>query len=180
VRLRLEFLPTLKLNDVSRRAIPAVHILLGLGEKRRVMRTKLNAAVALATCSALFLCACGSDNSTASCTGTGSPANFVYYWACMSCGNPAGLDVTYQSGSSVSGSILLCSGNGACPMLCDASANTENSFTGTVSGNCININGTDGTWSASGVANGNNMQITITSTAGNCFGAQTQTVTVGH
>jgi hypothetical protein len=144
------------------------------------MRTALNASAALTLCGALLLTACGSDNGSTSCTGSGAPLNFEYSWTCTGCGNPAGLYVTSQSGSAVAGFIMICSGNGSCQDFCMAGADSDNSFTGTVSGNCLNVESNDGTWSASGAANGNNMQITVSSTASNCFGAQSQTVNVGH
>ncbi len=135
-------------------------------------------ALALAAGGALFLSGCG-DGGT-SCTG-GSPSNVHYLWTCTStCPDVAELDVASQAAGNVSGSITLCTGTGSCPMLCNASANSENSFTGTVSGNCIDLRSTDGTWTAHGATNGNTMQFTINSTSGNCYGAQSQTVMLGH
>ncbi len=129
----------------------------------------------------LFVSGCGGDGGSSSCTTGGTPSNVRDLWTCTSnCPDVAELDVSSQAGSAVSGSITLCMGNGACPMLCDASANSENSFTGTVSGNCVDLSSTDATWSAHGAVNGNTMQFTIHSSSGNCYGAQSQTVTLGH
>jgi len=146
------------------------------------MRTALKALGALALCGALLLTACGSSNGSTSCTGSGAPMDFAYDWTCNGSGCPdvGDLSVTSQDASSVSGFLILCVGNGSCTSFCMAGANSENSFTGTVSGNCINLTSTDGTWSASGVANGNNMSLTISSDSANCFGAQSRTVNVGH
>jgi hypothetical protein len=143
------------------------------------MRTALTAA--LAAGAVLFLSACGGGGGSSSCTPGITPTNFKFMWTCTSnCPDVAVLDITSQAGSTVAGSIALCTGTGSCPGLCSASADAENSFTGTASGNCIDLSSTDGTWTAHGTSNGNNMQFTINSTAGNCYGAQSRTVTLGH
>jgi hypothetical protein len=144
------------------------------------MRMALRAAITLAAGVVLFVSACGGGGESSSCAG-GTPTNSHYLWTCTSnCPDVAELDITSQAESTVSGSITLCTGTGACPMLCDAGANSENSFTGTVSGNCIDLSSTDGTWAAHGIVTGNTMQFTINSGAGNCYGAQSRTVTLGH
>jgi len=143
------------------------------------MKTALVAAIAVATAGVMSMSACG-GSAASSCTG-GTPTNVLYLWTCTSnCPDVADLDIASQSGSSVTGYITLCTGSGACPAFCNAGANSENSFTGTASGDCLQLTSTDGTWSAQGILNGNNMQFTISSSSGNCFGAQTQTVTLGH
>jgi len=107
----------------------------------------------------------------------------MYSWSCTgnNCPDVAIITVTSQSGSTVSGFLQLCVESGQCGEMCvGGSTSPETTFSGTVSGNCIDVTSTDGTWSGRGTANGNNMEFTITSTAQNCFGARSQTVTLGH
>lgn len=139
-------------------------------------------ATVLLTCSALMATACGGGAGGGGSSCGGATMNFVYDWTCngSNCPDVGDLSVTSQNGANVSGFLILCIGNGSCTSFCSAGADSENSFTGTVSGNCINLTSTDGTWSASGVANGNNMALTISSDSANCFGAQTRSVNVGH
>jgi predicted small secreted protein len=146
------------------------------------MNTKeLRLITVLFVVSSMVLSACGGGGGgggTDPCSGP--TANVAYNWTCTTCSNPGALDVITQSGASISGYIMLCSGNGSCPSFCIVGANNENSFTGAVSGSCISVRSNDGTWSASGRVTGNSMQITVTSTSANCFGAQTQTASLGH
>lgn len=97
------------------------------------------------------------------------------------CPDVADVTVMSQSGTTVSGFIQLCLVSDQCSAMCTGgSTGSETTFTGTVTGNCISVTSTDGTWSGQGIANGNNMQFTMHTTAQNCYGAKTQTVNLGH
>lgn len=115
--------------------------------------------------------------------------NTQYHWVCPSgtCGNPAGMDVTNQTSTgtdtaTISGFITVCSGNGTCTAFCDAIANSENSFSGTVSGNTFSVTNTaiPSGWSASGYVVGATMTVTVVSNSNGCYGNQTQTKTLTH
>ena len=144
------------------------------------MKTARRMAAVFVTCSALMVTGCGGGGGDASCGG--ATMNFAYDWTCNgnNCPDTGTLSVKSQNGTDLSGFLILCIGNNSCQSFCYASQNTENAFTGTVSGNCINLTSTDGTWSAHGVANGNNMTFTIATGSSNCLGAQTKTVTLGR
>jgi len=147
------------------------------------MKTTRSLPIALVVSGAAFFIACGGGGGGGgpSCS-SGPPDNFAYQWNCSgnNCPDVGELVVETQTGSAVTGFVIICIGNGSCTSFCIASDNSENSFTGTVSGNCIDLTSNDLTWTAQGIATGNNMQFTIRSNASNCFGVQTRTITLGH
>jgi hypothetical protein len=126
---------------------------------------------------------CGSSKSGGPSCG-GATVDVAGEWTCSGgCGvDVAELWVNSQTETSVTGNIIICVGDGTCTAFCDATegGNSETAFTGSVSGDCIHLTSTDGTWSASGSVNGNNMALTLTTNSSNCFGSGTKKVALGR
>ena len=142
--------------------------------------------------SIVVLAACGSGCGG----GSGSPANpnepavnMEFSWTCPSCSEPTGVYITNQTSTgsdtaTISGFIMVCSGNGSCPEYCSASADAdhENTFSGTVSGNTFSVTNTaiPSGWSASGYVVGASMRATVVSNVNGCYGNTKQTQTFTH
>lgn len=158
--------------------------------KKEGTMKRLFSILTLALSTAVLLSSCGGGGGG----GGESPANpnqaavnMQYSWGCPSCGNPAGMDITNQTSTgtntaTISGFIMVCSGNGSCQSFCSASANAENSFSGTVTGNTFSVTNTANPsgWSASGYVVGATMTVTVVSNSNGCYGNQTQTQTLSH
>ncbi len=92
------------------------------------------------------------------------PTDISGYWAGTDQSQSSAILQIYQSGSSLYGSLLVCSG---CLCLADS---PQGKFTGTVSGSHFTLTGPDSTFTITGSVTGDNMQTSYSTTSAFCGG----------